>query len=171
MKVGRYVTSEVVIRQNDAVTAKVAASIARAIRSADGRLVVEHVGSTAVPGCAGKGTVDVVVGYPAGCLAVAKSLLRTLGFQAQAGRDPFPESRPMRVGSVRSGGRSYNVHVHVLKIGGKEMLRMMAFRDRLCADAGLRRKYVGVKRALVAAGTVDSVDYAHAKASFFKDAS
>jgi len=62
--------------------------------------VVEHIGSTAVPGCAGKGVVDLMVLYEPGRLPEVRKGLDALGFQRQTGRDPFPEERPMRVGSI-----------------------------------------------------------------------
>jgi GrpB-like predicted nucleotidyltransferase (UPF0157 family) len=40
---------------------------------------VEHVGSSAVPGCGGKGYIDLLVQYPDGELDVAKRALAELG--------------------------------------------------------------------------------------------
>src|SRR5262245_47202296 len=42
---------------------------------------VEHVGSTAVPGCPGKGVVDLMLLYQSGCLAAARDTLDEMGFQ------------------------------------------------------------------------------------------
>jgi GrpB-like predicted nucleotidyltransferase (UPF0157 family) len=68
-------------------------------------LTVEHVGSSSVPGCAGKGVIDLMLLYPPGQLEEAKGVLAELGFQRQTSRDPFPEDRPMRTGSVQYQGK------------------------------------------------------------------
>src|SRR5438874_1909694 len=80
--------------------AEVARRVGDVIRSVAPELQVEHVGSTSVPGCGGKGIVDLAVLYGEGFLDRAKLILDGLGFQKQGGRDPFPESRPMRVACV-----------------------------------------------------------------------
>ena len=44
-----------------------------------GGLRVEHIGSTSVPGCAGKGIIDLMVLYPVGGLEHARQVLDSLG--------------------------------------------------------------------------------------------
>jgi GrpB-like predicted nucleotidyltransferase (UPF0157 family) len=46
-------------------------------------ITVDHVGSTAVPGCAGKGVIDLLIPYRKGGLEPVKETLRELGFQRQ----------------------------------------------------------------------------------------
>src|SRR5437899_3256428 len=82
----------------DPEVAEVAGLLRGAIQSGEARVRVEHIGSTSVPGCGGKGIVDLAVLYPEGLLARARDVLDGLGFQKQDGPEPFPESRPMRVG-------------------------------------------------------------------------
>src|SRR5882762_7738322 len=90
--------------------AEVARLVGDAIRKVEPQLQVEHVGSTSVPGCGGKGIIDLAVLYPEELLARARAVLDGLGFQKQGGPEPFPESRPMRVGSVEHDGRSFQIH-------------------------------------------------------------
>ena len=54
-------------------------------------VAVEHVGSTAVPGCAGKGVIDLLLPYGEGELEPIKDTLEDLGFQRQSTRNPFPD--------------------------------------------------------------------------------
>jgi len=108
-------------------------------------VVVEHFGSTAVPGCAGKGVIDLLVLYPAGQLEVAKDALQTLGFQHQGGRDPFPEDRPMRVGAIQRVGEIYRIHVHVVSSDSPEAAELLGFRDRLRASPDLIAAYIANK--------------------------
>jgi GrpB-like predicted nucleotidyltransferase (UPF0157 family) len=129
---------------------------------------VEHIGSTAVPELEGKGIVDLMVLYPDGMLAQARDCLDQLGFQRQDFGDPFPEERPMRVGTISVDGRDFRVHAHVLAAGSQEVRDLRLFRDLLREDPGLAAAYVTKKRELIAAGIVESPDYALHKTGFIR---
>jgi GrpB-like predicted nucleotidyltransferase (UPF0157 family) len=129
-------------------------------------VIVEHVGSTSVPGCAGKGIVDLMILYPTGTLPAVLDKLDDLGFQRQTSRDPFPESRPMRTGSVDHDGTRFRLHAHVIATDAPEASELRAFRERLRADRSLVDAYVARKRAILAEGITDSLDYCHLKGGF-----
>lgn len=148
---------------------EVAAKLRDLIRAHDPNLEVEHIGSTAIPGCAGKGIIDLMLLYPEGRLEAARNLLDRLGFQRQAHRDPFPESRPMRVGAIAHAGQTFRLHVHVLAASSAEAAEHRAFRDRLRADPDLLSAYVARKRAIIASGTTDTLDYCYTKSQFIQD--
>src|SRR5688500_10459507 len=84
----------------DPRAARVAQLLANLICARMPDLTVEHVGSTSVPGCAGKGIVDLMVLYPPGLLAEARDTLDALGFQPQTAGVIHGAERPMRVGAV-----------------------------------------------------------------------
>src|SRR4029450_9192901 len=130
---------------------------------------VQHIGSTSGPGCSGKGILDLLLLYPPGGLAAARDALASLGFQPQPGRDPWPEERPMRVGSVSHDGGRFALHVHVVAGGSAEEARDLASRDRLRADPALVDAYVARKREIIGAGVIDSVDYSRAKGPFIEE--
>jgi [ribosomal protein S18]-alanine N-acetyltransferase len=144
----------------------VAEALAAAIRGAGPHLQAEHVGSSAVPGCGGKGVIDLLVTYPPGQLAAAKQALMELGYQPQPQRDPFPEVRPMRVAGVEFRGAWYNVHAHVIAADSPEAAELRQFRDRLRSDPVLRAAYEAEKRRILAAGVADSTEYAIRKGEF-----
>jgi GrpB-like predicted nucleotidyltransferase (UPF0157 family)/mannose-6-phosphate isomerase-like protein (cupin superfamily) len=127
---------------------------------------VEHVGSTAVPGCAGKGIVDLMILYPPGRLAEVRDRLDALGFQRQTGRDPFPEERPMRVGSIEYDGTRFRIHAHVIASDSPEVVAFRTFRDRLRNEPMLLEEYVALKRNIITEGVTDSVDYSMCKTEF-----
>jgi mannose-6-phosphate isomerase-like protein (cupin superfamily) len=104
--------------------------------------------------------------YPPGTLAEARESLDRLGFQRQQGRDPFPEDRPMRVGSVVYEGFRLLLHAQVIAADSPEVATFRAFRDRLRADPGLADAYAASKREILAAGITDPVDYCAAKGVF-----
>jgi GrpB-like predicted nucleotidyltransferase (UPF0157 family)/GNAT superfamily N-acetyltransferase len=155
-------------REYDPRFSEVAQRLAEAIQARAPEARVEHIGSTAVPGCAGKGVIDLQVLYPSGGLSAVKEGLADLGFQAQAGWDPFPEDRPMREGTIEHHGTTYNVHAHVIAQDDPEAERNRAFRDLLRFDADLRDGYVRRKREILAGNPVDSLDYSIAKGPYIR---
>jgi GrpB-like predicted nucleotidyltransferase (UPF0157 family) len=164
-----YINGPALYQEYDLNAPRVASLIAARIEEIEPKLVVEHLGSTAVPGCAGKGIVDLAVLYDKGDLERAKQVLDTLGFQRQTTRDPFPESRPMRVGAISYIGRTYQLHAHVIAADSVEIIELRAFRDRLRADPELREAYESTKRQIIAAGVTDSVSYCEAKGSLIRE--
>ena len=148
----------------------VAQRIAAAIQSRWPELRIEHVGSTSVPGCGGKGIVDLAVLYPDGTVARARQVLDDLGFQKQRERENFPETRPMRVGACTLDGHNYRIHAHVIAVGSDEHIELVRFRDRLRADARLSRQYEERKREILASGVTDAQDYCKAKGVFIQEA-
>jgi GrpB-like predicted nucleotidyltransferase (UPF0157 family) len=128
---------------------------------------VEHVGSSSVPGCAGKGTLDLVIPYRDDThLAAINDALFALGFGRQRNRDPFPETRPMRIGAIEHESETYLLHVHVVPDGTHHLVELVDFRDRLRADPALVAEYVAAKRAVLDAGVRDGDDYAVKKGEF-----
>jgi GrpB-like predicted nucleotidyltransferase (UPF0157 family) len=127
---------------------------------------VEHVGSTAVPGCDGKGIVDLMVMYPPGRLEAVRQQLDVLGFQRQISGRMFPEERPMRVGSIMYKGTLFRIHAHVLATDSPEVANFREFRDRLCADQELKDAYVARKREIIASGVGAALDYTMLKGTF-----
>ena len=113
------------------VAARVGALIAERLPETE----IEHVGSSSVPGCAGKGYLDFVIPFRDDShLGAINDVLFGLGFGRQRNRDPFPETRPMRIGAIDHEGETYLLHVHVVPENTHEMAELIDFRDRLRAD-------------------------------------
>jgi len=129
---------------------------------------VEHIGSTAVPGCAGKGIVDLMALYPTGKLEAARDMLDQLGFQHQKSGHVFPEARPMRVGAIDHDGKRYRLHVHVIAMDDAEVASLRRFRDVLRADSALRDAYQAKKLAILKSGVNKPADYTYAKGEFIR---
>lgn len=126
------------------------------------------MGSTSVPNCAGKGVIDLLVTYPTGLLSNACTLLQELGFQAQTSRKPFPEERPMRVGSLEHQGRRFLIHAHVVSPQSPEVEEMLWFREQLEMNNELRAQDVAEKRRILLEGVADSTEYAERKGAFIQ---
>ena len=149
----------------DPRTVDVAAAVASLIQGARPDLVVEHIGSTAVPGLPGKGIVDLSTEIaPAHIPGIVETLLG-LGFQPQPGPDPWPPTRPMLVGAVLVDGDEFRIHLHVQPLGG-DMPRDLAFRDALRNDPELTRQYTELKTAITGGSSVDGFRYTHSKTTW-----
>jgi len=164
--IGPYEHCPAACHEHDPRSAEVARRVAALIEPHLSGATVEHIGSTSVPGCAGKGIVDLMLVYQDGQLAAARDLLDALGLQRQSTRDPFPEERPMRIGSLLHDGAVFNLHVHVLAVSSSEVQELRGFRDRLRAEPALLAAYVAAKRAILADGCTDPVDYCYRKGEF-----
>src|SRR5438128_1230092 len=83
MRILPYLSIPAEFRAYDPKVTEVARLLGGVIRGVESELQVEHVGSTSVPGCGGKGIVDLAVLYPEGLLARARDVLDGFGFQQQ----------------------------------------------------------------------------------------
>jgi GrpB-like predicted nucleotidyltransferase (UPF0157 family) len=158
-----YCRVPIVVREADPRASEVADRVIALIADRRPGARAEHVGSSAVPGLAGKGTIDLLLpASPEEIPAVTRDLL-DLGFQRQSIPTAFPPTRPMLQGVIRHDGTSFRVHVHVIPESSPEVPAIRGFRDALLADPELRRQYEQLKRSIVGAGTVDSVAFSKAK--------
>ncbi len=143
----------------------VAERITAMIQARRPELVVEHIGSTAVPGLPGKGIVDLSVEAAPAEIPGIVAVLHDLGFQDQPGPDPWPPSRPMLVGAVLVDGDEFRIHFHVQPSGG-DLRRDIAFRDALRGDPGLVRQYTELKTAITGGSAVDGYRYTESKTTW-----
>jgi GrpB-like predicted nucleotidyltransferase (UPF0157 family) len=167
--IGPYFRSLAACHDYDPRVPAVASRVASMITGRFPALTVEHVGSTSVPGCAGKGVIDLMVLYPPGLLEDTKAALADLGFQRQISSDPYPEDRPMRTGSVQYQGSTFRVHAHMLAMDSPEVEQLRTFRDRLRTDPNLVEAYVARKQEIIAARITDTAEYARAKGPFVEN--
>ena len=125
-------------------------------------MTIEHVGSSAVSGCGGKGVIDLLALYQEGFLTASKEFLLSAGFCPQ-GREflrPWPSDRPMLLGAFLLNESIFTIYVHVVNRDSDEVRRFRLFRDRLSSDAGLVAAYCEVKRRIISDGVTDTDEYA-----------
>jgi GrpB-like predicted nucleotidyltransferase (UPF0157 family) len=152
--IGRYRRLPVQVHHADPDAPEVARRLITLIATRWPATPAEHVGSTAVPGLAGKGIIDLLLAAEPVHIPAITQALGELGFQPQVPA-AFPPSRPMLWGAFRYGVTEYPVHVHVVPASSPEVAAMRGFRDALRADPHLRRRYPALKRAIVAGGPAD----------------
>jgi GrpB-like predicted nucleotidyltransferase (UPF0157 family) len=122
------------------VFAREAARIRRSL--GDRALLVEHAGSTAVPGLAAKPIIDIVL-----CVedsAAEAGYVPALDAEGYVLRIREPEWHEHRM----LKGTEPAVNLHVFTVGSLEVERMLLFRDRLRAVPRDRERYAAAKRAL-----------------------
>jgi 5-(carboxyamino)imidazole ribonucleotide synthase len=163
--IGPYERRTAEVHPWDPRTVEVARRVTALITEQQPNLVVEHIGSTAVPGLPGKGIVDLSIETQPGEIPGIVAMLYELGFGPQPGPDPWPPTRPMPVGSYDLDGTTFRIHLHVQPVGG-DMPRDLAFRDALRNDAELKRQYTELKEGITAGGAVDGFRYTHSKTTW-----
>jgi 5-(carboxyamino)imidazole ribonucleotide synthase len=127
----------------------VARELARLIDTARPGTVAHHVGSSAVPGLAGRNVVDMAIEADPDEIPLVAEAALSLGFGRQGGTAFFPPSRPMLVGTLVHEGTPFRVHLHVMPPARGELAEQLGFRDALRSDPVLRDAYSAAKRRIV----------------------
>lgn len=153
--------------------ARLAARIRHALAPAD--LRIDHVGSTAVPGLAGRDVIDVQVTVPS--LAEADGALAQR--LADAGFPRVPEARWDRPGPAGGDGGEKRLHggadpgrpvrVHLRVAGSPGWRHALLMRDHLRADPDQRAAYLLVKRELAASAPPEGPGHATADDPWFAE--
>ena len=134
---------------------------------ADLDVVVEHVGSTSVPGLAAKPIIDVAVGIR-GEIAIERiiQVLGPLGYIYR--RDEGASGGQLFV--VDEDGQPGNriAYVHVVTTADPQWARYLGFRDLLRGNPDARIEYEELKRRLAAEFPDDRIGYTSAKQSFIE---
>ena len=107
-------------------------------------LLLEHVGSTSVPGLAAKPIIDILLGVadPSDEAAYVPSM-EAAGYVLRIREPDLHEHRMFK-------GPDTDVNLHVFAADSPEIVRMLAFRDRLRTHDSERRRYEAAKRELAA---------------------
>jgi GrpB-like predicted nucleotidyltransferase (UPF0157 family) len=119
--------------------------------------LIEHIGSTAVPGLAAKPIIDILlVVADAADESSYLPALEAAGYVLRVREPDFYEHR-----MVRTPAR--DVHVHVFSPDSPEITRYLTLRDRLRRSAADRELYARTKRRLAARSWPSTQHYAEAK--------
>ena len=129
----------------------------------DRALLVEHAGSTSVPGLAAKPVIDLVlaVADPADEESYVDALTAR-GYALRVREPDWHEHRMLRLDEPR-------VNLHVFALGSVEIDRMLVFRDHLRADPDDRALYERTKRGLARRTWEVVQHYADAKGPVVED--
>ena len=131
------------------------------IRAALGATVrlLEHAGSTSVPGLPAKPIIDIVLAVPdSSDESTYVPALEAAGYRLTVREPDWFEHRCLK-------GADPAVNLHVFTEGSEEIDRMLAFRDWLRTHPDDRELYLRTKRELAARTWVFVQDYADAKSA------
>jgi GrpB-like predicted nucleotidyltransferase (UPF0157 family) len=129
----------------------------------DSARLVEHAGSTSVPGLAAKPIIDIVLAVPDSADEPSYvPALEAAGYVLRIREPDWFEHRVFK-------GPDTNVNLHVFSEGAAEIDRMLAFRDWLRTHDDDRERYLAVKRDLAGQVWRYVQHYADAKSAVVSD--
>jgi len=140
-------------------------AVAARIRAAIGStaVVLEHAGSTSVPGLAAKNQIDVVLGVPDSTDEPAYvPALEAAGFEFALREPEWFEHRLFR-------GTNPKTNLHVFSADCDEIGRMLLFRDWMRRRPADRELYEREKRRLARQSWATMQDYADAKTGIVRE--
>ena len=128
-------------------------------------LVVEHIGSTAVPGLGAKPIIDMMAGVHRPSDADdCVPLLREIGYTDVT---PEPED-PDGYYCLGKGPHRVGYHLHLARFMSDHWEKHLLFRDYLRAHPEVAQQYYEVKKKLATTYRSDRETYTEAKTSFIE---
>jgi GrpB-like predicted nucleotidyltransferase (UPF0157 family) len=106
--------------------------------------LIEHFGSTSVPGLGGKGIVDIIISVPKGKLIGSKNILEKNDYKfSETGGD---EERFFFAKKYQYGGKTRRVHVHLTFLSSRSHEHAIMVRNLLINNLQVRKDYVKLKK-------------------------
>lgn len=130
-------------------------------------VLIEHVGSTAVPGMGAKPIIDILLGAPT--LAVVDRHIPQLVETGYRHVSEFEHANPDRRFLVKVHGHPGHFQLHAVVYDTPFWKDLLAFRDVLRADPGLAERYWRLKNALAARFRNDRQAYSDARTEFIRN--
>jgi GrpB-like predicted nucleotidyltransferase (UPF0157 family) len=126
-------------------------------------LLVEHVGSTSVPGLVAKPIIDILLVVPSSADEPAYlPALEAAGYVLRIREPDWHEHRLLK-------GPDTNINLHVYSAGDPEIERMLRFRDRLRSCDADRERYAEAKQELAGRTWRHVQHYADAKSAVVEE--
>ena len=130
-------------------------------------MAIEHVGSTSIPGLAGKGIIDIAISVSKEEMEHASQILQKLGYEY---RPTF--STPERfyfityLADSEEGNRRY--HIHLTYPSSKEWEKLIGFRDYLRTHPEAVEEYASIKKHAATIANQDGEQYRKMKEPMFQ---
>lgn len=126
---------------------------------------VQHIGSTAVEGLGGKGIVDMIIGLDDwGDRKKVKEELKSLGYI-----HIHPEENGRIFMSKKPETGYKDVHLHLVKKGGREYQEKLTLRDYLRENPSKAEEYENLKKRIIEEVGADREEYREMKKRYLKD--
>lgn len=130
-------------------------------------LLIEHVGSTAVPDLGGKGIIDIAIAVSQKEVELVAQALHELGYEFRT-VGSTPERLYFRTDLSDEKERTRRYHIHLTCPESADWKNLTGFRDRLRANPDEAEKYEQLKREAVEKSAGDGSIYREIKGIFFK---
>ena len=108
------------------------------------KIIVEHFGSTAVPGLGGKGVIDIYLLVEKELMKIASKILCDHGYEYK--KNTGDENRWFHQINKKHGDKSYHYHIHLSFFGNKNFEDCIDFRDYLRTNPEAVKKYSQIKQ-------------------------
>lgn len=131
-------------------------------------VVVEHIGSTSVPGLTAKPVLDLLLG--AESLPAIEEKIAALGPIGYEYVSKYERELPERRYFVKGAAASLRVHLHGVVQGSRLWNEHLAFRELLRSDPRTRADYEALKLRLASELAHDKAAYSAAKGPFIEAA-
>ncbi|POZ63802.1 GrpB family protein [Chromobacterium alticapitis] len=145
-----------------------AAKLRAALGTLADQAVIEHIGSTAVPGLAAKPVIDIMLGLPRlSDLEPYFPALSAIGFHHQP---QMAAAMPERHYFTQPALPPRQLHLHAVALDSDFWRDKLWFRDALRADSPLSASYAALKQELAKRYGDDRAGYTDAKSGFINEA-
>lgn len=125
--------------------------------------LVQHIGSTAVPGLLSRPVIDIMLG-----VSELPPPAALIGGLVRLGYENLGEAGVAKRVYLRLRGRR-NFDAQIVRRGGTHWTNNLALRDHLCGDELARAKYAAAKLAALDIGARRLKGYTEAKAGFMQE--
>lgn len=132
----------------------------------DGALI-EHVGSTSVPGLGGKGIIDIAIKTSKNKLNQFQSKLEKIGYEYRLSEHPANDKRIFLQKIIKSKRKERRIHIH-LTLDDYFWNTFIALRDYLRSHDKERDKYSELKRKAVKFANGEGKKYRKFKDKFLQ---
>ena len=132
------------------------------------KLIIEHIGSTAIPNLGGKGIIDIAIAAEKSELESISEQLQKMGYEFRA-----PHSTPEKLyfradlPDREEGIRRY--HIHLMPHGSEDWKGFIAFRDYLRNHPDEAEKYAALKKQAASDAEEDGKKYRAQKDPLIQD--
>lgn len=108
-------------------------------------IIIDHIGSTSVPGLGGKGIIDMYLLVPKEAVQETSKKLQELGYEFK--KNAGHKGRLFhQLTKIEDNKTKQHYHIHLTCLGNKNYAKSVTFRDILKNNPATARKYENIKK-------------------------
>jgi GrpB-like predicted nucleotidyltransferase (UPF0157 family) len=128
--------------------------------------LIEHVGSTAVPGLHGKGIIDIMISCPKKSINKVKGNLEKKGYRKGRSSD---KDRIFLKRDAKIKGKARRFHMHIVPLNHSIHRNAIGFRNHLIKNPEVSKEYSELKKKAVIKCNNDGEIYRKLKNRFIRN--